>query len=203
MLSLKSVEPEKKEEVVEYVEVDEESEEEVLQAPQNEQIFKQVEEGLQRPPHPPPTNIIEAEPEHPKKKKRQLSEKQLAHLARMRAKALEKRKKLKAQKEAEKEKKRILKEKKREAKAIKEAQKKAKKEAKKQQVENIQREVQPTPLATPVPTPSKGDEDFAKFFNYMERYDRIKQVRQRQSQRQPPPVKKQPKNKYLGSMIPF
>ena len=82
-------------------------------------------------------------------------------------------------------------------------------------------------VANPSPSLSQQDQEFSKFFNYMERYDRIKAVRKRQNARtytsnnpqsnkqsqptnrgktqslQTPHTLQQPKNPYLGSLIPF
>ena len=191
---------------------EEEYEEEAIEAPTNDLVFE-------RPPEAPPGNVIEADLSvEPKKKKRQLSEKQLAHLARMRKLALAKRKKLKEQKEAEKEARRVAREKKREEKALEAARKKKKREEK--QALKKQHAMETKDMGTP---PSKNDMEFIKFFKQMERYDRIKQVRKRQNNRtytsntpqqsKPSPSttqapkatlqQQQPKNSYLGSLIPF
>ena len=206
------VEESPQEEEVEEVEESEEESEEALEAPTNDLVFE-------RPPEAPPGNVIEADLSvEPKKKKRQLSEKQLAHLARMRKLALAKRKKLKEQKEAEKAKKRAIREEKRKAKELLEAQRAERRKAR--EARKKQHAMETKDMGTP---PSKGDMEFIKFFKHMERYDRIKQVRKRQNNRTytsntpqqhkqsrstkqaPKPTLQQqtPSNPYLGSLIPF
>ena len=211
-------------EVVELTKNEEEKpEENILEAPTNDEIFKQVEEGLSReedlekPPEVPHNNIIEADPETQpkKKKKRKLSEKQLLHLAKMRQKALARRKQLREAKAKEKELKRIEKEQKKKAKLLEKEKKRKeieeRKKAEREYIEaqenamnkHIQSKSKPVRSVEKSSSISKDDMDFQKFFNYMERYDRIKQVRKRQQQRQPNIAVKKPNNKYLGNMIPF
>tara|TARA_Y100001963_G_scaffold149036_1_gene227895 strand:+ start:269 stop:982 length:714 start_codon:yes stop_codon:yes gene_type:complete len=227
MLNVKVVEPPKppSPKVDLKEEVEEESEEEVLAGPTNGEVFNEVEDEPVRPVAVPPTNVIEADPTPVKKKKRKLSEKQLAHLAKMRAAALAKRKKLKEQKEAEKAKKRAIKEKKRLEREAMLEKRRIKREAREAQKAQAKQEAQQ--VANPSPSLSQQDQEFSKFFNYMERYDRIKAVRKRQNARtytsnnlqsnkasqptnrgktqslQTPHTLQQPKNPYLGSLIPF
>ena len=230
MLNVKVVEPPKppspKVDLKEEVEADEERAE-VLAGPTNGEVFNEarVEDEPVRPVAVPPTNVIEADPTPVKKKKRKLSEKQLAHLAKMRAAALAKRKKLKEQKEAEKAKKRAIKEKKRLEREAMLEKRRIKREAREAQKAQAKQEAQQ--VANPSPSLSQQDQEFSKFFNYMERYDRIKQVRKRQNARsytsnnlqsnkqsqptnrgtkqslQTPHTLQKPKNPYLGSLIPF
>ena len=229
MLNVKVVEPPKppSPKVDLKEEVKEEEVEEVLAGPTNGEVFNEAraEDEPVRPIAVPPTNVIEADPTPVKKKKRKLSEKQLAHLAKMRAAALAKRKKLKEQKEAEKAKKRAIKEKKRLEREAMLEKRRIKREAKEAQKAQAKQEAQQ--VANPSPSLSQQDQEFSKFFNYMERYDRIKQVRKRQNARtytsnnpqsnkqsqptnrgktqslQTPHTLQKPKNPYLGSLIPF
>lgn len=164
-----------------------------------------------------PSNVIEVDiDEEPsgkkKKKKRQLSQKQLDHLARMRQRALEKRKKIREQKLAEKEKKRLAKEQKR-------LEKERKKEEKQRKTKESNRDIKPVQPNVSEETRSRkqhnqqfsGNMDFNRFYNYMERYERIKSVRSRQTNRPTntnkninnPSQNNKPKNKYLGTLIPF
>jgi len=165
-----------------------------------------------------PTNIIEADQDEDipkKKKKRKLSEKQLAHLARMREKALEKRKRIREAKEAEKEKKRLLKEEKRKLKEQKQLEKEERKKQRELQKKPVNKVVEkPEPIPKPSTNSGMG---FNQFFDYMQRYERIKQVRTRQNNRNTTQTKSsvvktnnplvnrpaKPKNKYLGTLIPF
>ena len=224
MLNVKVVEPPKppspnlKEQIVE------EEVEEVLGGPSNGDVFNQVEEAV-RPISVPPTNVIEADPAPVKKKKRKLSEKQLAHLSKMRAAALAKRKKLKEQKEVEKAKKRAIKDKKRQEREAMLERRRIKREAKEAQKAQAIHEAKQ--VANPSPSISNEDVEFSKFFNYMARYDKIKAVRKRQNARtytsnnpqsnrpsqstrkgttqslQTPHSQQKPTNPYLGSLIPF
>ena len=146
-----------------------------------------------------PSNVIPAEKEVVKKKKK-LSEKQLKHLAYMRSRAIAKRK---------------------ERKAIKEAERQAKRDAKEAKRLEREQSLNVVPKKNVVKTNSvevkarnnqlSDDAEFSKFFSMMERYDRIKNVRKRQQQRQQQqpqvqsvvPKRQTHNNPYLGNMIPF
>ena len=202
------VEKKEVEEVVEKVQPVEE--------PNKEDLFVAEEKPTQIQREP--TNIIEADHDDDtskKKKKRKLSEKQLAHLARMREKALEKRRRIREAKEAEKEKKRLLKEEKRKLREQKQLEKEERKKQRELQKKPVNKVIEkPEPIPTPSTNSGMG---FNKFFDYMQRYERIKQVRTRQNNRnttqtKPSVVKTnnplvnrpaKPKNKYLGTLIPF
>ena len=157
--------------------------EEVFSTPNNEALFKET-----------PKNIIEPDEQVKPKKKRKLSEKQLAHLARMRTKAIAARKARKEAKELEKQKKRDAKEAKRKAKEEEKERKRLEREANK-----------PTPVPKAnVKVPSNPDLDFERQQNRQA----SSSIPSRQTQQNTRTTSNQrqnntPRNPYLGNLIPY
>jgi|TARA_Y100001938_G_C8079694_1_gene428305 membrane protein involved in colicin uptake len=158
-----------------------------LPPPHKEDTVFNVE--IKKKPKVQENNYIEPKPPTPKKKKKKLSEKQLAHLARMRVKSA----KVRAQRIAGKKEATRLKKLER-AKKKAEREKKAEQRAQKRvvQAQKTKKVVQEAEVTRNKYRAEGYQMGFKEFFGYMDRYDKMKSIRKRNAKVKKPVAKSKP-----------